>query len=337
MSDAKAKVKQAAERARWGIEKSDAVVRKLEIPIMTTALALQDDIFSIADGLGLGEEARAVVYGLRTVQYAGSLAQNFAPGAATAAATSLASLGAMGALGVAGVMGAALFGAFGGESDSDKRRRVARYRQSRASLLLLLKRLDMNGLIQEQENQRQLSAFSAQMSFMFGPKVAETARKREAKAAKMIQFYRQIQKTLPAAEVDLFVALTNLGRWTAARASYGKMSNEQRTQAGYLLLDAKPLDFITKRVQVPSIAALLDKLIEAETRTVARMKGQPPPPRKGALVNLRHPTTRSSATKPRGVAAVAAPAALGLAAGFALGPVGGLIAAAAGYVLGIGR
>lgn len=350
------KVTKAAQVTRTALEKTDAVVRKFDVPLMSQALAIQQEIFDIADSLGLGEEARAAVYALRTINIGAAYLANAVPAGAMAAASStFGSLGGVAALGGVAVIGGVILTAlFGGKSDAEKQSQLRSYRGARDSVKLLLTPLDIKGFIAEQETIRATNKLSVNLMFL-APKERDAARKRMARAEQMIEFYRRIATRLPPAAVRYFECVTNLGRWAGAKLSYSKKNAKDLAHFAIILdmVDGRPMSFGLN--SGPSFPARLDKLIAVENgklkgikitrEDVARLERMSPrkrpPPDPKALAELMARgkgggVVPSSARAGAAGKGVAVPAALGVAAMVALGPIGGLIAGGAAYALGLG-
>jgi hypothetical protein len=220
------------ELSRQGIETTDAVVQDLDIPVMSNALDLMDDVFTIADDLGIGSQVRQAVYGLRGAEYATSVISSTPLGVSTAATAAyagenvLTGLGGMAALGAIGlVIGiVALLDPFG-DDDAEKKRA----KKAQAEVLHLRDRLTLQDFASEQDGAAggltMMASFAAAV-----PNVGDPAelQKRALFAQKLAQFYRAADKTLDPQKRDLFESLSNLARWQQSIVSYSNLGTAQR-------------------------------------------------------------------------------------------------------------
>jgi len=208
--------KGAAQMATQAIKTSDQVVKDLDIPIMKQALALQDKIFQIADDLGVGDEVRRLVYALRTYEYASVLVSNIVPVAATEAVGQvLAGIGGAAALGAVGIVVGVLAFIFGGSDDD-----ALKQRQVRAQELAnqLVKRLDLQGLASEEDGQEATNLIFKQAAAGGIMKGSPADYQAKANLAhRLAQFYRAADNELSGDQKELFVSLSNIGRWDSAR------------------------------------------------------------------------------------------------------------------------
>jgi hypothetical protein len=257
-------VKKTADDA---LDTSDAVIRELDIPIMSQALQLQSVIFTIADELGVGDEVRTLVKGIREFEYAGIVAANYLP-AGTAAAVggaALSSIGAFGALGAVGVIGVALVSLFGGE-DEEANKAVERVEMARRQLTDVLERKSLQGLADEQAvlafRLERRAQFSTNARVQADLKTAQTARRLE-------RFYVESQKKLSPAERDLFTSLSNLGRWEKTLDAFAKLDNEGRYHVNLIVPGKKSIDADKKAGRkVTGYADMLAWRIAKETAAI---------------------------------------------------------------------
>lgn len=221
------------ELSRQGIVASDAVVQDLDIPVMSNALDMMDDVFTVADNLGIGSEVRSAVYGLRGAEYAavviGDMPIAISASAASAYAGSsiLTGLGGMAALGAVGLIVGivALLDPFGDDDAELKRRKRAQ-----SEILHLRDRLTLEDFAAEQD------ASAAGLSMMASlaqivPSVGDAAEltKRAQFATKLAQFYRTVSATLSPDKKALFETLSNLARWQQTLSSYSNLSTANQT------------------------------------------------------------------------------------------------------------
>jgi hypothetical protein len=250
----------ALELGKQGIVFSDEIIKDLDIPIMSQALELQDDVFKIADEIGVGAEVRAAVYLIRGAQYAASIAANagLSVGAGAGAAV-FSGIGGVAALGAVAVVALVLFEIF--SSDDDEERQKARIKRAQAAALHLRDRLTLAQFAAEQDAARASELGMAELSKMWGGFGTPAEHQKAADlSGKLAAFYRRADAELDPHARDLFESLSNLGRWQAALDEYAKLSWPKR--------DA--IDILFGK-SAPRLPGQLQPKIDAETQTASAL------------------------------------------------------------------
>jgi hypothetical protein len=247
----------AAELGQQGIVLSDDVVKALNVPVMQEALELQDDVFTIADEIGVGAEVRAAVYSIRGATYAAGVASAIVGPTATAAAAGVfLSIGGVAALGAIGVVASIVFGLFG---SSDDEKAHAAIKRAQAAALHLRDRLTLAQFAAEQDRTRADELLLA--SVPWGD--SGEHKKAAELAGKLAAFYRAAESRLDAPDRELFESLANLARWQGALGAYAKLSQSQK--------DALDVLFGTTQPRLPW---QLSGPMKAETETAAALVAQ---------------------------------------------------------------
>lgn len=360
--------KQGLKAGRSYIETTDKIARELDIPLVATALAVQDKVFEYADALGIGTQVRGVVYAVRTVGYASAV---LGPAATVAATGAVASMGAMGALGAVGVAAAVLGALFGGGPDEEelRKKRRAADKQLTGRLMQMIKRLSFEDLAKEQDaiaGQYDVVAKSIDdIRKAVGKPIPQKlwdvqagAQKKSALARKVAIFYRTLPPKLSELEEEFYLSNTNLGRWTTSRKQIGQMKSRDQEHAAQLVADmsniskADRLSMITKGKGgskkysgFPSLTAMLTKQIDEETKRLQKAAAalpadyRPPsaPTAVGPRIALKLPPgarlgglASAAPKRTSGTMQVAVPAAAAAAGFLAFGPIGAAVALAAG-------
>lgn len=250
---------QAASRA-W-IETTDDAVR--DIPVFQYAIELQDKIFAIADEVGVGDEARAIVYAIRSLEYASVVAPGLAPAAvAGAGAGVLTSVGAVSLLGAVAVVAVALSWLFGGGDDDLQHENTKR---AQAHTLRLRDRLSLQAFAEEQDGVA--GGYHVMASLPF-PSLSKGAAAKEAHARKLAAFYRAAIARLSPADRAAMESMSNLSRWQGALLEYQKLSQSKK--------DALDVMFGTS---APRLPWQLKGPVATETAALAAMLGDPVAPK----------------------------------------------------------
>lgn len=226
----------AAAKGREFIEWSDTAIEKT--PLVNEALTIQQTIFDIADGLGIGSEVRAMVYVIRGAHYVGAAAANF--GGSAAAAGLAASLGGFGALAAAGAIGAVvglLAFVFGDDSDDYATKKKQAREKARASLLELLKPLSLDGFAAEQD--KIVGGFEFVVNAGFQTPTQQQANAataaQKATAAKLAQFFRAAKLALTPRQRQVFEGMLNVSRLGHAADLFDSKSAADKQRIGGIL------------------------------------------------------------------------------------------------------
>lgn len=250
--------------ARDAIETSDEAAQY--VPIMKAVLEIQDVVFDLGDELGLGDEVRTLVYGIRAFEYASVLAPSGA--LAAAGAVSVGAVSGFAALGAVGVVALVVFSLFGGDCEEEERKRAKR---AQARLVQMVRRLDLAGLAAEQEARASGEQLFADHFAVLGDP-APHARAAD-QARRLARLYRAADKRLTARQRALFESISNLGRWRASLAAQMSLSKTKRDALSNLLdTRGDSIEWrLTKKIRAEE--ALLAKLGRRTPRIELRLPG----------------------------------------------------------------
>jgi hypothetical protein len=221
----------ASALAAKGINTSDQVIKDLDVPVVAQALELLDEVYAIADDLGIGPEVRAAVTTARTASYASTILTNYLPSVASNAVGGalIAGLGAVAIVATVAVIVVAIVGLF---SDDDEEKHL-RVKQAQARILHLRERLTLNQFADEQTSTAGLEIIYAKAPGWLGPLSSfaispEEHLKQAVQANKFASFYRTAAKRLNPDQRALFESVSNLARWQSSLNTYAKMTWPER-------------------------------------------------------------------------------------------------------------
>jgi hypothetical protein len=263
------------------LEETSAAVN----PELLPYLELQQKIFDLADDLGIGAEVRTLYYTFAAGQRTGSALSTvgatvpiLSGSAVIALAGTIASL-----LTVVGIIVGVISLFDGDDAPSVQEKRL------RAKVEEILKRQSIDDLISEQEGLAQ-----AAMLQILGKPANPKARDAALKLAALL---KSLKSKLSADELNLFVSLSNLGRWEGYRAAWEGMKQSERDAVR----------------QYTDLGAWLDKRIAEESARAKAIAGDL------SVRNVR--LVRAAKLKSRGgVVALALAAAIGGAALYYFAP-----------------